>query len=310
MNKDMRLGLIGVSDGRELGAALAAGGVTVVGFWGEDTDTLSALADYHGLAAAADWRELLAADALCLGAGLSAPASLITEVAAAAKPLLLMPALVAASGAIDWLTTLAAGSTPVGLALDAVVDDGLAYCRQLVRGGVLGRLMGVEVRVASAESEAAWELLAAQLGAALWVTGLQPASLAAIQTTVAGAAYVSALCETSAGVPLTISLRAATPGGAHDDLQAPRLLGDRGQLALAPEPLIWQTSASESNRSQRWENLVYAGQRGSLARGISAFCAAVQAHEPPPLPLAEALVLARLVAALRGATATGAWRAL
>ena len=163
---------------------------------------------------------------------------------------------------------MGAASAPVGVALDAAVDDGLAYGRQLVRGGVLGRLLGVEVRVSAEASEAAWALLAAQLGAALWVTGLAPVALAALQTVGATSAYISALCETSAGVPLTIALCAATPGGAHDDLLAPRLLGERGQLILAPEPLIWLTAASESNRSQRWERLVYAGQRGSLARGL------------------------------------------
>ena len=99
MTAQVRLGLIGVSDGLELEAALAADGVKVAGFWGEDATTLSALAEYHGAAAAAGWRELAAADAFYIGAGLSDPASLLAEVGALGKPLLLAPALLAREGA-------------------------------------------------------------------------------------------------------------------------------------------------------------------------------------------------------------------
>jgi len=304
----MHLGLVGVSDGHELEAALAAKGLTVAGFWGEDAATLAALADYHGLVAASDWRELAAADALYLGAGLCDPAGLLADPGMAEKPLLLAPALLARQGAVDWLTALAAASAPVGLALDAAVDDGLAYCRSLARAGVLGKLLGVQVCVSSAEAgEAAWAPLADALGTALWASDLAPVSASWSGMTEGEALWLSALLQTEQGAPVSVTLLRAVPGGAHDDLLAPRLLGTRGQLILAREPLGWFTAASESNTSQRWEEVVYAGQRGSLARSLEAFAAAVQAHEPPPLPLAAELPLAGLLAAMQAAPITGAW---
>lgn len=308
MAAKLRLGLIGVDDGQELEAALGAEHVEVSGFWGENQVLMSELAAHYGLLAVASWHHLATADALYVGPRLSSPAQVLTQLATWQRPLLLSSALLACEQAEACIAPLLASSGVVNVARAAAVDDGLAYCRSLAQGGLLGSVLGATVRVASADRDAAWVALADELGTALWVSGLEPRAARWSSADAEGALAVTALIECGDGASLSVQMLAGVPGGAHDDLLAPRILGSRAQLILAREPLGWFVAASESNVGRRWEKLVYAGLPGSLGRIMDAFARAVLADETPLSPLTGEVALVRLIAAMRR-TGRGDWPA-
>jgi len=304
----LRLGIIGVGDGRELEAALSAERIEIAGFWGEDLALMSELAAHYGLLAVASWRHLLTADALYVGGQLSDPATVLKVLAAGRQHLLLAPDLLACPGAFEWLQPLMAGERSAAVARVAQVDDGLGYCRQLTRAGQLGELLGLSIRLVEANVVNAWTALADQLGTALWVAGLELLSARWVWTQADEALHLSVLIDTVQGVPVTVQLLAGVPGGAHDDLLASRLLGSRGQLILMREPLGWFTAATESNTARRWEKLVYAGEPGSLQRTMDALAASLRdARTTIALPEGE-LKLAALLTAMQN-TNKGGWRA-
>lgn len=205
-----------------------------------------------------------------------------------------------------------ANGVTLGIAFAAQVDAAMAAARDILRAGILGRILAVRLTALGDKPDhywtggytqrvkTDWRTLKARSGGGIlimnlihdlntvrWVTGLEVSRVYAEYDTLATEVEVedtlSATVRYEGGAIGTFVGGSAMRGGGHADLRGPRIYCEKGQIILAPEPLIYQTEPAEGGTPGAWQPLHYAGPKGDRQHMVEGFAAAVLNGTEPPV---------------------------
>jgi len=200
----------------------------------------------------------------------------------------------------------------LGVAFYAQVDAGVAAARDLVRAGLLGKVIAIRLNTLINKAgtywtggytqrvQTTWRTSKAQARGGLmimniihdintvrWVTNLEVTRVYAEY----GTLNTNVEVEDTIGVVVRYDNDAigvyqggsAFPGGAHEDLRGPRIYGTKGQLILASEPLIYLQEPPEGGMPKTWQPVRYSGPLADRQQIVQRFADAVLAGMEPPV---------------------------
>jgi len=205
-----------------------------------------------------------------------------------------------------------ANGVTLGIAFTAQVDAAMAAARDMLRSGILGRIMAVRL-TAMGDKPAHywtggytkrvttdWRMSKARSGGGIlimnlihdlntvrWVTGLDVSRIYAEYDTLATDVEVedtlSATVRYEGGAIGTFIGGSAMRGGGHEDVRGARIYCEKGQIILAQEPLIYQVEPAEGSAPGEWRPLRYSGPLGDREQMVKGYAAAVLNGTEPPV---------------------------
>lgn len=282
----------------------------------ERPEVLKDLAEFYGVPATTNVDELLSSpevDAVYIATPHDLHAPLGIRAAQAGKHVLVeKPIATTLADADALIAACRAHGVALSVAYHAQVDAAMAAARDLIRAGVLGKIIAVRMTALSDKPDyywhggytqrvqTDWRTLKARSGGGIlimnlihdlntvrWVTGLEVTRVYAEYGTLATPVEV----EDTIAVTLRydndaigmIQAGSAMRGGAHQDVRGPRIYGTRGQIILADKPLIYLLDPSEGGQPKTWQELRYSGAPGDRQRMIERLAAAILEKREPPV---------------------------
>jgi len=311
----------------------AASNASISFLMDERPEVLKDLAEFYGVPTTTNLDELLSSsevDAVYIATPHDLHAPLGIRAAQAGKHVLVeKPIATTLADADALIAACREHGVTLSVAYHAQVDAAMAAARDLIRAGVLGKIIAVRMTALSDKPDhywhggytrrvqTDWRALKARSGGGIlimnlihdlntvrWVTGLEVARVYAEYGTLATHVEV----EDTIAVTLRydndaigmIQAGSAMRGGAYQDVRGPRIYGTRGQIILADKPLIYLLDPSEGGQPKTWQELRFSGAPGDRQRMVERFAAAIlEKREPPVTGLDGRKALEIAVAAYR-----------
>jgi len=296
-------------------------------------EVLSDLAEFYGVPTTTNVDDVLAnpdVDAVYIATPHHLHMSLGVKAAEAGKHVLVeKPIATTLADADALIAACKRNGVKLGVAFYAQVDAAVAAARDLVRAGILGKIIFVRLSALCQKPHTYWHggytrrihtdwrTLKAQaaggimimnvihdLNTVRWVTDLEVVRAYSEMDTLATPVEV----EDAIGVVLrydngaigVVQAGSAMPGGEHQDVDGPRIYGTKGQLILAPKPLIYLTEPAEGGLPNTWREVRFSGSTADRQQIVSRFAAAVlEGREPPVTGLDGRKALEIVLAAYR-----------
>ena len=318
MSAEVRFGVIGCGEiaVRTCEGISAAPNASIGMLMDERPEVLSDLAEFYGAPTTTDVNEVLASpdlDAIYIATPHDLHVPLGIRAARAGKHVLVeKPISTNLADADELIAVCKEQSVKLGVAFLAQVDAAMSAARDLIRAGILGKIIAVRLSALSDKPDyywhggytrrvhTDWRTLKARSGGGIlimnlvhdlntvrWVTGLEVVRVYSEYDTLATDVEV----EDTIGVVMrydnsgigVIQGSSAMRGGGHQDARGPRVYGTKGQLILSDRPLIYLTEAPEGSAPNSWQELRFSGPAGDRAQMISRFAAAILKDEDPPV---------------------------
>ena len=318
MSSEVRFGIVGCGEiaVRTCEGISAAPNATIAMLMDARPEVMSDLAEFYGVPTTTELDELLSyadVDAVYIATPhyLHAPQGILA--AKAGKHVLVeKPMATTLEDADALIAACEEQGVKLGVAFAAQVDAGMTAARDLVRAGILGKVIAVRLSALAAKPDhywhggytrrvhTDWRTSVEQSGGGIlimnvihdlnsvrWVTGLEVKRLYAECDTLATPVEV----EDTMGVVLryhngaigVIQAGSAMRGGGHEDARGPRVYGTKGQLILGPKPLIYLTEPPEGSLPNTWEELSFSGPIGDRAQIVGRFAEAILNDTVPPV---------------------------
>ena len=318
MPSQLRFGVIGCGEisAQTCQGISAAPNTAIAMLMDTRPEVLSDLAEFYGVPTTTNVDDVLAnpnVDAVYIATPHHLHVPLGIKAAKAGKHVLVeKPIATTLADADALIAACKEAGVKLGVAFYAQVDAAVAAARDLVRAGILGKIIFVRLSSLSRKPDTYWHggytrrvhtdwrtLKAQAAGGVLimnvihdlntvrWVTGLEVLRVYSEMDTLATPVEV----EDTIGVVMrydngaigVVQAGSALPGGGHEDVRGPRIYGTKGQLILASKPLVYLTEPAEGGLPNTWQEVRFSGAVADREQVVSRFAAAVLEGKEPPV---------------------------
>lgn len=200
----------------------------------------------------------------------------------------------------------------LGVAFLAQVDVAMNAARDLIRAGVIGKIIAVRIMALGDKPDTYWHggytqrvhtdwrtrkdqsgggilimNVVHDLNTVRYVTGLEVKRVYAEYDTLATPVEVEdvigVVLRYTNGAIGVIQAGSRMRGRAHQDVSGPRIYGTKGQIILADKPLIYLTEPFEGMMPNTWAEIPFSGPVGDRAQMITRFAEAILEDTDPPV---------------------------